>query len=144
MVCLFIAFLLPVSDQPPPGGGYALVTEADVLALKLNHYFTADRKGRAKDFDWSFSADGRFSIKNGTGPIPADLLEKLLPAGGERDVIEEKWKFDGKDRGTRTLVLTDIKGDGKPGRTEARLTIYRTAPTVVRIGEPQYVFALER
>src|SRR5262245_9411662 len=118
-------------------GRYSAVTDADVVALKLNHYFSADNKSHTPDFEWSFTKT-EFVVKKGKGPIPADLLQKLLPANTTADEIRGTWKLGAKD-GQR-LVLTDIKADDKAGKKDASFPIYRTAPTVVRIGEPQYVF----
>jgi hypothetical protein len=125
--------------QPQPGKGYPPVTADDVPRLKFNHYFTPDKKHHDVDFEWTFTKDG-FTVKKGKGPIAADVVAKLLPDGAAApDEITGKWKLaDGK------IVFTDIKAGGKPGRETASYGIYKTAPTVVRIGEPQYVFAVER
>ena len=36
-------------------GQYSAVTAEDVVALELNHYFTADKKGHQRDFKWKFT-----------------------------------------------------------------------------------------
>jgi hypothetical protein len=126
-------------------GDYAPVTAKDVVAMKLNHYFTADKKSHVPDFEWTFT-EKEFVIKKGKGPIPADLLEQLLPKDMKADEIRGEWKIDKKDP---LLVLTKIKVGGekekkkKEGLKEAVFPIYRSAPIVIRIGEPQFVFGLD-
>ncbi|MBI3860781.1 MAG: hypothetical protein HY290_02675 [Planctomycetia bacterium] len=122
-------------------GTYTPVTEADVLAIKLIHYFSADRKHHTGDFEWSFTKT-EFVVRKGKGAIPADLLDKLLVNKAGADEIQGKWKLAEAAGGKgKELVFTAIKAGAQNGRKEARLPIYRTAPTVIRIGEPQYVFA---
>lgn len=141
MVRALIGLLLVASAavaDPVPGKGYPPVTADDVPLLKLNHYFTPDNKGHDRDFAWTFTKDG-FTVKKDKGAIPADLLKKLLPDGATADEITGKWKVE-----NGTITFTGIKAGDKAGREKASYSIYRTAPTVVRIGEPQYVFAVER
>ena len=66
-------------------------------------------------------------------------LGKLLGEKATADEIAGKWKVDAGQ-----LVLTDIKAGEAKGKESVKLRIYRTAPTVVRVGEPQYVFAVGR
>jgi hypothetical protein len=120
-------------------GRYSPVSEENVMALQFNHYFTPDDKGHEPDFEWTFTM-GEFAIKKGKGAIPADLQKKLFAEGAEE--IRGKWKLDGK--GGQHLVLSEIRAGDKVKMKEVRLPIYKTAPTVVRIGEPQYVFAIGR
>jgi hypothetical protein len=122
-------------------GQYSPVTKAEVTALALNHYFTPDNKSHRPDFAWTFTQT-EFVIKKGKGAIPADLHDRLLPEGTTADEIRGKWSLAGKDG--QKLVLTGIKAGDNSGKKEVSLTIYKTAPTVVRIGEPQYVFGLRR
>jgi hypothetical protein len=116
------------------------VTAAEVVTLKLDHYFTPDRKAHEPDFEWIFTKTG-FVLKRAQGPIPADLLEQLLPATDTADEIRGQWKLakDGQQ-----LLLTGIKAGEKGGKEDVTLFIYKTASTVVRIGEPQYVFSVGR
>jgi hypothetical protein len=81
-------------------------------------------------------------LRKAKGAIPADLLEKLLPAGKSADEVRAKWKLEGKEG--KKLVLTEIKAGEVAGKEVVSLVIYRTAPTVIRIGNPQYVFAVQR
>lgn len=118
-------------------GDYSPVSEDNVVALQLNHYFSADKKSHDSDFAWTFSKS-EFVLKSGKGPIPADLCAKLLPNDVSADEIRGRWKLEQRD-GQR-LVLLEIKAGNKAFKNETNLAIYRTAPTVVRIGEPQYVF----
>lgn len=120
-------------------GAYAPVTEADVREMKLNHYFSADKRSHEPDFEWRFFPE-EFVLKSARGPIPKDLLEKLLLNGAAGEEIRGKWRLDSK-RGD--LVLTDLKAGNKAARMNVAFPIYRTAPTVIRVGQPQYVFALE-
>ena len=141
-VLAFAAGVLVGSGRADAQGQYREVTAEDVLALKLNHYFTPDNKGHEPDFAWSFTKD-EFVLKSAAGAIPADLVKRLLPAGAKADEIRGKWKL----ANSRQLVLTDIlatdsSGGEVLGNKEAKLIIYRTAPTVVRIGDPQYVFGI--
>src|SRR5438477_8259430 len=73
-------------------GTYAPVSDADVRSLKLNHYFSADRKSRETDFEWSFRKSD-FIIKKGKGKIPSDLVSKLLGDWDDADEIRGKWKL---------------------------------------------------
>lgn len=136
-VALLVASHSPLRAQ----GDYAPVEDEDVLAMRLNRYFTAEKKGREADFEWRFFKDG-FVIKSGRNPIPADLQEKLVKKGATVDDISGKWRIE--KEGSRRLVLTDIVVGKKPLKTKASFRIYRTAPTVVRVGEPQYVFGIDR
>ena len=130
---------LVVATQANGQGKYAPVTADDVPTLQLNHYFTGAKKGgRTADFEWTFTKDG-FTIKKGKAAIPADLLAKLLPEKATADEITGKWKVD-----AGRLVLTDIRAGETKGKESVELPIYRTAPTVVRVGEPQYVFGVGR
>lgn len=107
--------------------------------MRLNHYFTAEKKGREADFEWRFFKDG-FVIKSAKGTIPADLQEKLVRKGARVDEISGKWRIE-KDSGQLTLL--EIQEGKKPLNTKASFRIYRTAPTVIRVGSPQYVFGIE-
>ena len=118
---------------------YSPVNETDIVALKFNHYFTPDKKSHAPDFEWTFT-EKEFILRKGTGNISTDLLEKMLPKGSMADTIRGKWKLVNKD-GQR-LVLTEIKAGEMSSKKEVNLVIYKTAPTVVRIGEMQYVFGI--
>ena len=122
-------------------GKFSSVTDANVVDLKLNHYYTPDQKPHDTDFEWTFT-NTEFVLKKGKGPIPSDLMMKLLPEEMATDEIRGLWKLEGGD-GQR-LVLTKIKAGDKIGKDNVSLRIYKTAPTVVRIGEPQYVFGVGR
>jgi hypothetical protein len=76
--------------------------------------------------------------------IPADLRQRLFPAdkaptADDAAEIRGRWTLDSKKG---TLILTEVAADKLAGRKSVKLPIYRTAPTVVRIGEVQYVFSL--
>lgn len=120
-------------------GNYAPVTKNDVVTMKLNHYFSKDNRPHDGDFLWSF-ADTGFVLKPGKGAIPADLIEKLLPEGTEATEITGKWSLDA-EKGE--IVFTEIQAGDFAGREDVRCSIYRTAPTVIRLGKPQYVFAVD-
>jgi hypothetical protein len=119
-------------------GEYAPVVEADVISMKLNHYFGSDKKSLDSGFKWEF-IKSEFVVRKDTGKIPADLWEKLLGASTSADEIRGRWKLDSK---AGQLVLSDIRAGDQRGKKEVRLPIYRTAPTVIRVGDPQYVFAV--
>ena len=134
-----VVAILALAGAANGQGKFTPVTAEDVPTLKLNHYFTTDKKGgRTADFEWSFTK-GTFTIKKGKTGIPADLIGKLLPEKATADEITGKWTVEAGQ-----LVLTDIKAGDAKGKESVKLPIYRTAPTVIRIGEPQYVFAIER
>jgi hypothetical protein len=116
------------------------VTAAEGVNLKLDHYFTPDRKAHEPDFEWTFT-ETDFVLKRAQGPIPADLLEQLLPSSTTADEIRGKWELD---KSGQQLSLTGIKAGEKGGKENVTLFIYKTASTVVRIGEPQYVFSVGR
>ncbi|MGL4554556.1 MAG: hypothetical protein ACRC33_25610 [Gemmataceae bacterium] len=108
--------------------------------MKLNHYYPLpDKKFHAADFEWSFKK-GTFTVKKGKSAIPADLLGKLL-VDGVADEVEGKWSLNGGN-----LVLSEIKAGKKEGRKEVHLSVFKTAPTVVRISYAgaQYVFGIDR
>jgi|GEM_PF-2267097 len=119
--------------------GHAPVNETNIVDLTFNHYFTPDKKSHAADFEWTFTKK-EFVLKKGTGAIPADLLEKMLPKGSTADEIRGKWRLANTEG--QQLVLTEIKAGDTSGNEEVSLFIYKTAPTVVRIGELQYVFGI--
>lgn len=137
----FVAVMALAQNLVLAQGHYDKMTDADVTALHLNHYFTADNKAHTADFDWTFT-NGEFVIKQGNGKIPAFLIGKLLPKGETASEIRGKWRLDDKSRSQ--LILSSIKADGKEIAKEASLVIYRTAPTIVRIGDVQHVFEVRR
>jgi hypothetical protein len=135
-----VGVLLAVGPgQADAQGTYGAVTDKEIMAMKLNHYFSADKKSHKADFEWTFTEKG-FTIKAGKEKLPAELVEKLLPDGVTADEIRGKWKIDSKDG--QQLVLSSIKAKDKPGKKQVSLVLYKTAPTVVRVGEPQYVFGI--
>ena len=139
LLVISLLFLAPgrVSAQ----GQYSPVTESDMAVLKLNHYFTPDDRPHEVDFQWTFTKT-EFVIKKGTGAIPADLRRQLLPKGATADEIRGQWTLT--EKGDKRLLLSGIKAGDQDGNKDVSLRIYKTAPTVVRIGEPQYVFGIER
>ena len=133
------ALLLVLVAAPAFAQGNFKVTEDDIPKLKLNHYFTDNKKSHDADFEWSFTKTA-FTVKKGKGAIPAHVLDTLLPDGATADEVTGNWKFvDGE------LVLSDIKAGKADGRKEVKLGIFKTAPTVVRVNCPhQAVFAVEK
>ena len=135
--------LLASSSAMLGQGQYSEVTAKDVVALQLNHYFTADKKGHQPEFTWTFTKY-EFAIRAGEGGIPADLMKRLLPPGAKAIEIRGKWSL-ASNPGQITfsdILGTDASGGEVLGNKETKYHIYRTAPTVVRIGEPQYVFGV--
>ena len=109
------------------------VAEADLPKLKLNHYFPNAKEFHDPDFEWTFTKTS-FTIKKGTGPIPPYLIKMLLPEGGTADEITGTWTLkEGK------LNLIKIQAGDKAGKKDVSLPIFKTAPTVVRICNPQQV-----
>lgn len=113
------------------------VTEAEVANLKMDHYFTPDRKRHDADFEWTFTKTG-FVLKKARGPIPADLLGELLSRNTPADEIRGVWRLH-KDG---SLILTGIKAGEERGKEDATLLLYKSASAIARmdIGESQYVF----
>ena len=130
-----------VLAAPALGQGNFPIKEADIRAMQLLQYFGPDRKPHGADITWAFEKE-TFTLKRGTADIPVDLLAQLLPDEVARTNPAEvtgSWALrDGR------LVLTKIKAGDKDGRAEVTFSPYKTAPTVVRIGNlPQYVFAVK-
>lgn len=142
---IMVAFVLALARSSPGQGQYRAVTADDVVQLTLNHYFTPDNKGHDLDFAWTFTKE-EFVVKAGKGPIPADLMKRLLPAGAKAVEIRGKWKIIAEEGqiAFTDILATDASGGDVLGNKAAKYRIYRTAPTVVRIGEPQYVFGMGR
>jgi hypothetical protein len=135
----FVVVVLLGSAVVSPAQGDFPVREADITAMKFLHYYGPDRKFREADFVITFTKD-TFTLKKGKAAIPADLLNQLLPKGETADEVAGKWTLKGGK-----LMLTEIRAGKKEGLKEASLGVYKTAPTVLRIGSvPQYVFAVER
>jgi hypothetical protein len=77
------------------------------------------------DTEWSFTEKG-FVLQAGKMPISSGRLEALLGPGKSASRIEWKWRLeDAKGapiaKYVGLMVLTEIRGDGKDGRKEARL-----------------------
>jgi hypothetical protein len=125
------------SATRPAAQGEFDVRAEHIAGMKLDHYYSEDRKHRSADFAWEFTKDG-FTLKKGKGPIPDHLLGLLLPAGTAADEVTGKWTFvDGK------LELTDIRADGKAGKEKVTVVVFRTAAKLVRMRAPtQHVFYL--
>lgn len=123
-------------SNPVPGASSVReVVESTVLKLRLNHYYTSDKQFRQADFTWTFSDSG-FSITEGTGAISHDLIVLLLDEYRPVKRLEGAWELK-----QGQLRLSLLKCDGADVDKEAMLPIYHTAPTVVRIGDPQHVFS---
>ena len=120
-------------------GQYSPVTEADLPKLSLNHYFTPEGKAAEQKFVWTFAADGTFEAKEGDGGLPLDLRKRLTGSEAAAKKLTGEWKLEAGQ-----IVFSEVEADGKPvtPATSASYRIYRTAPTVIRIGEPQYVFGV--
>jgi hypothetical protein len=139
---LGVAMCLLASAAICQAQGNFTVDKTDVPKLKLNHYFPLpEKKFHEPDFEWTFKKD-TFTVKQGKGKIPAELVKLLLADTDATEEITGKWDLkDGK------LVLTHIGSGKHVAQVEAKFTIYKTAPTVIRFGhgdkESQYVFAIQ-
>lgn len=134
---LVLAVSLHASGALCPAQGKFRLADTDIQGMRFGHYFPLpERKYHDVDFEWTFQKD-TFTLKKGKSPIPAELQSALLEADEHADHIEGTWQLKGG-----TLLLTNIKAGTAKARTEASLGVYKTAPTVVRIGvaEAQYVF----
>jgi hypothetical protein len=133
------ALLLVLFAAPAFAQGNFQVAEEDIPKLKLNHYFTADKKSHDADFEWTFTKTG-FTVKKGKGAIPAHVLDTLLPDGATADEVTGSWKFEDGN-----LELSDIKAGKQVGKKGVKLGVFKTAPTVVRVNCPhQAVFSVEK
>jgi len=81
-------------------------------------------------------------VRAGDCGIPVDLMKRLLPAGAKAVEIRGKWKLASGQIVFTDVLASDVSGGEVLGNKEAIYHICRTAPTVVRIGEPQYVFGV--
>ena len=132
---LALLVLVALAARLPAQGNFD-VKDEHIAGMTLNHYFTADNKYHAADFSWVFTKDG-FTVKKGKDAIPAHMTDQLLGAGVTADEITGTWKLAGGK-----LELTAIKAGDKAGKEKVSLTVFRTAPTVVRVNAPsQHVFA---
>ncbi len=120
-------------------GDYGPVTAKAVRNLSFNHYFTPDKKSHTADFQWVFT-ETDFVIASGKGPIPAPLLEQLVGEKIEADEVSGQWKLN---RDGSEVVLSQISVGPVRYKKSVTFAIYKTAPTVVRIGDPQFVFSVE-
>jgi len=111
--------------------GNFTVTEGDIPRLKLNHYFTADKRPHDADFSWTFTKTS-FTIKKEKGPIPSHIVGMLLPAGITADEITGNWTLQG-----RRLNLTKIRAGNSEGKKDVSLPIFKTAAVIVRICDPE-------
>jgi hypothetical protein len=136
-VCLFAAGEGQILAQ----GSFNGVSDDEVRNMKMFVYYTADKQAHDPDFEWTFTKTD-FTLKAGKGDIPVDLQEQLLPKGSPAKEIRGKWQLE--DRDGKQLVLSEIQaGDDKePQKKTVALPIYKTAPTVVRVGKLQYVFGI--
>jgi hypothetical protein len=133
---LLVAILVTFAERANAQGNF-VVTQDDIPKLKLNHYFTPDKKSHDADFEWTFTKTG-FTIKKGKGPIPTHIANKLLPEGTVADQITGDWALkEGQ------LRLSKIRAGGKDGKKQVDLSIFKTAPSVVRLCDPdQLVFEM--
>lgn len=129
----------PTGEFQP--GRYSPVAKADLPAMKFAYYFDVNDKHHEADFTWTFTTD-KFKIASKKGPVAAEILKKIKATAKAPKTIEGKWFLETSPQGGTTLSLTDMRVDDMPFSGKATYNIYRTAPTVIRIGEPQYVFGL--
>lgn len=130
---------------PAPGFDYAAVTETDVPRMKFAHFFDEQKQFHDAAFAWTFDADGTFRIAAGKKAIAGELCRRLLGEAVEVQEITGRWRLVPGNNGGVLIRFLEVVADGKERQTEdATYRIYRTAPTVVRIGEPQYVFSLQK
>jgi hypothetical protein len=123
---------------------YTPVTEADVAGMRPVHYFAADGESHPALFEWSFS-ESEFQLQNERGSIPKELIGKLLQPGATADEIRGKWKLvQPAGETSQQLVLTEITAGTLKGKKDVRLAIWKTAPGVIRVGDPQVVFVQGR
>lgn len=124
---------LSLTGQARAQGNF-VVSEADIPTLKLNHYFTPDKKHHDADFEWTFTKTS-FTIKKGKSAIPKHIASKLLPEGVTADEITGDWALkEGR------LQFSKIKAADKDGKKDVSLVVFKTAPTVVRVSDPDQVF----
>lgn len=127
---LAVLFVAQAASAMP----YQAVTAEDMPKFKLNHYFNKENKSTLLDFDWTFDKDGTFKME-AKEALPVHLRELLLSKDSKAKALTGKWAIANGE-----ITFTEIKAGDEKGVEKAKMHVYRTAPTVIRIGEPQYVF----
>jgi hypothetical protein len=126
---LSFALAACAADQPPtPGSSSRPVTAQRLRESRLEHIQSDP------SMVWTFS-EKTFVLVLGGRTVPTKLVETLMGSADRVARVEGAWRLD-EDKGE--LVLSDVTGDGKPGRKSARL---RTSPAgLIRIdlGDDQY------
>lgn len=131
LLTIVLAAAAPACGQ----GIFPPVTESQLRAAKLIHYYTEqDKMVQPPDFTWQFEKD-HLKIAAGSGPIPRDLTDQLAPGANQPTTIEARWKI------AWPLLLIELtRIDGKPVTGHAQLPMMCTAASLVRIGKRQYCF----
>lgn len=132
------------SENAQAANPYKEVSEQDVTKLQFVHYFDEQKQYQPAEFAWTFAEDGTFELRAGKRPIAVELRRRLTGDEAEVRQITGRWQLDVNRCGGKLLTFTDIKADDAAVSTEfAGYSIYRTAPTVIRLDTPQYVFAIQ-
>jgi hypothetical protein len=116
-------------NNPPPGTGYPPVSKERLLG---GHNCWATGPKRA-DFRFTFDKE-RFEIQEQGKPIPKEVLEAVLGTGKTAGKIEGRYDLSGD-----TLILTEIRADGKAGFPDAKIHTFNTGVVRFDFGEVQYV-----
>lgn len=90
------------------------------------------------DGRWSFAVDHFVLAESNGRPLPDDLLTALLGPNRRAHRIEGRWRIEDNDW---MIVFTDIRGDGKEGRPQARLTLAPADRVRLNLGNHPYNIA---
>lgn len=136
---IVIGFLFTVDAKAAEPGRYKPITKEEIPRLELAYYYTPDKDYRKPDFAWKFR-EGKFALAAEESQVPEELMQRLLGKNVTPGKVRGRWELI-DDNGMK-LVLFSIVADGHKIKRKVILPIYRTAPTVIRIGNPQLVFTV--
>ena len=129
-------FSLAIGQVRAAEGEFPPVQPGALKGASFNFYYGPDNKAVfSPGFTWTFST-AKTTITAGKHPIAADILEHLAAGGKKVHRIEADWHISGN----HYLILSRVKIDGHTNRATWSLPLGYTAPTLIRIGEHQYVF----
>jgi hypothetical protein len=115
-------------EKPRPGDSSRAVTRERLLRERLVNI------QRDPALEWTFT-EKRFVLQIDGKATPHKLLEMLMGAKDAVRRVEGGWELDeAKGR----LLLTDLTGDGKPGKKAATLEIAPAGLIRINLGEHQY------
>jgi hypothetical protein len=114
--------------EPPPPGGSRPVTAERLTGARLTFIRTPPK------IQWDFDKE-RFVLRVEGEPTPKGLLKYLLGPGKTASRVEGHWRLS---RDGSKLVLSDLTGDGRPGKERVRLHIAPAGRARVNLAKRQY------